>query len=79
MVRRGQPHVTRGWLRVPYTGPSTARLTVGIDQLTPRRAFYDHDRSGSWAQVRIPEGARGHVTVTLRADGHLIGTWGVRL
>ena len=71
-------HVSRGWLRVPYEGVSTARLTLTING-NEHRAFYDRDSEGSWAQVRVPEGMRDRVRVALSADGRPAGSFTIRL
>ena len=70
-------HINRGWLRVPFDGPSTARLTLSVGDET-HRAFYDRDESGAWAQIRVPQGLRGRARILLHADGALISEGRVR-
>lgn len=68
-----QPHVTGGWLVVPYDGPEVAIIEIGFaGQWTP--AFLDHEDGQRTAMIRHDGGVPPGL-LQVRADGQVTASW----
>jgi len=70
-----EPHVTGGWLTVPYDGPEICVIEIGFGGTwTP--AYLDHEDGQRTAIIRhdgrVPAGL-----IRVRAGGSIVASWNI--